>query len=514
MGPGSELAHGRDIDGVRAMHAQRGTRRQPCAQIGQRLMVTIGPIRADDHWLSLASRRTIDAIGTMTMRRSQRIARRSFARASAAARGRACRDRTPRARPSLLPRVPAVERDRPRLAVVDRRFPELADAAVGLRLPADPLQRALAGGPASTTSPRSVIAPSTNPPSSISRLPPLSTHVWCHFARSRSKMLRLDPVTPPLPRHSSSSAQPLWMRVMRFSPTRLPDGSCTSHSPTQKSNWRCSGAAQGCAGVGVRVAAPTQPIAPSSSGNAETGAWTRCIGFRRRVDDGAMVARKWPLKRANSRYATGPFNVPDVDAPSARAARSSHCRPGPATAGLSLRALIHRSCLDAIVEGRIAPGDRLPSARQLASDWRVSRNTVDDALAALQAEGCWSAASVPERSLRRAPPARDARLASRGRRALSAATRSLQLSRWSRDAAVVHAPGASPKPQAFIAGLPDVELFPHELWRRLIARRLRTSARALAGYLPSLGLPALQEATARHLAAARGLVCDPGRSSC
>ena len=73
------------------------------------------------------------------------------------------------------------------------------------------------------------------------------------------------------------------------------------------------------------------------------------------------------------------------------------------------------------------------------------------------------------------------------------------------------APGASPKPQAFIAGLPDVELFPHELWRRLIARRLRTSARSLAGYLPSLGLPALQEATARHLAASRGLVCEPGQ---
>ena len=87
----------------------------------------------------------------------------------------------------------------------------------------------------------------------------------------------------------------------------------------------------------------------------------------------------------------------------------------------------------------------------------------------------------------------------------------MQLSRWSRDAAVIHAPGASPKPQAFIAGLPDVELFPHELWRRLTARRLRTSARSLAGYLPSLGLPALQEATARHLAAARGLVCEPGQ---
>jgi GntR family transcriptional regulator / MocR family aminotransferase len=184
---------------------------------------------------------------------------------------------------------------------------------------------------------------------------------------------------------------------------------------------------------------------------------------------------------------------------------------GPATAGLSLRALIHRSCLEAIVDGRVAPGDRLPSARQLASDWRISRNTVDDALSALQAEGLLErrvgAGTFVTSSVARSRRAvRELRPPSAfGRDALT------QLSRWSRDAAFVHAPGASPKPQAFIAGLPDVELFPHDLWRRLTARRMRTSARSLAGYLPPLGLPALQDATARHLAAARGLVCEPGQ---
>ena len=54
---------------------------------------------------------------------------------------------------------------------------------------------------------------------------------------------------------------------------------------------------------------------------------------------------------------------------------------GPASAGLSLRALIRRSCLEAIVGGRLGQGERLPSARQLARDWHVSRTTVDDALA-------------------------------------------------------------------------------------------------------------------------------------
>jgi DNA-binding transcriptional regulator YhcF (GntR family) len=60
---------------------------------------------------------------------------------------------------------------------------------------------------------------------------------------------------------------------------------------------------------------------------------------------------------------------------------------GPATEGLSLRDQIYKTCLAAIVAGRLADGARLPSARQLALDWRISRNTVDDAIARLQAEG-------------------------------------------------------------------------------------------------------------------------------
>ena len=180
---------------------------------------------------------------------------------------------------------------------------------------------------------------------------------------------------------------------------------------------------------------------------------------------------------------------------------------GPAVAGLSLRALIRRSCLQAIVDGRLRHGARLPSARQLALDWRVSRNTVDDALAALQAEG------LVERRVGagtfvafRADP----HAAHRPPRPPSAVGRDAlaQLSRWGRNAAEVDAPHAAPKIRAFVAGLPDVRAFPHGLWRRLVARRLRSDAVRLAGYLPPLGLPALQQATARHLAAFRGVACD------
>ena len=196
---------------------------------------------------------------------------------------------------------------------------------------------------------------------------------------------------------------------------------------------------------------------------------------------------------------------------SARAASSFlPLQSGPAVAGLTLRALIRRSCLQAIVDGRIAHGQRLPSARQLARDWRVSRNTVDDALAALQSEGVierrvGAGTFVALRAEHRAPRRPPRPPSALGRDALA------QLSRWGRSAAEVDAPHASPRPRAFVAGLPDVGVFPHDLWRRLVGRRLRNDAVKLAGYLPPLGLLALQQATARHLVAFRGLECDPAQ---
>lgn len=42
---------------------------------------------------------------------------------------------------------------------------------------------------------------------------------------------------------------------------------------------------------------------------------------------------------------------------------------------------------DQILSGELAPGDRLPSSRDLASTWRISRATADKALSALRSEG-------------------------------------------------------------------------------------------------------------------------------
>jgi GntR family transcriptional regulator/MocR family aminotransferase len=182
---------------------------------------------------------------------------------------------------------------------------------------------------------------------------------------------------------------------------------------------------------------------------------------------------------------------------------------GPGAEGLSLRDQIYKTCLAAIVDGRLADRARLPSARQLAVDWRVSRNTVDDAIARLQSEGFLvrrvgdgTFVSAHARVTPRVRP-RLRRPSELGREALAG------VSAWGRSATGAHAPHSAPRAEPFLAGLPALDAFPLMLWRRLVARRLRVSGGGLLGYFPSLGYGPLREATARHLATTRGIACDP-----
>lgn len=182
---------------------------------------------------------------------------------------------------------------------------------------------------------------------------------------------------------------------------------------------------------------------------------------------------------------------------------------GPESAGHTRRSLVYKSCLKAIVEGRLARGTRLPSARELARDWRMSRNTIDEALLQLQSDGflerrvgdgTYVAQDLP-RTLARKPAA--LRPASRAAQA--------SYSAWAQRALHARLPGGSPQPRAFFAGFPALEFFPIDQWQRLTTRRYRTTGRELLGYMPSMGLPALREATARHLAVSRGVTCSPGQ---
>ena len=157
---------------------------------------------------------------------------------------------------------------------------------------------------------------------------------------------------------------------------------------------------------------------------------------------------------------------------------------------------------EAILEGSLRPGTRLPSTRTIAVDLGVARNTVLVAFEQLTAEGYLESrvgagtriASIEVRERRRRAPAgsrSETALSSRGRRL---STRS--------PSAVVSTPGA------FQPGQSDLAHFPHALWGRLLARHARNPRQEILTYNDTGGLAALQGAIADYLGAARGVRCE------
>lgn len=180
---------------------------------------------------------------------------------------------------------------------------------------------------------------------------------------------------------------------------------------------------------------------------------------------------------------------------------------GRESTGATRRSLVYKSCLQAILDGRLARGMRLPSARELARDWHLSRNTIDEALLQLQADGFLERRVGDGTYVTGRLPAP----VTRAPAALRPASRAAQASysAWAQRALHSRLPGGSPQPRAFFAGFPALDFFPLDLWQRLTTRRYRTAGRSLLGYLPSMGLWALRESTARHLAVSRGIACTP-----
>jgi len=161
-----------------------------------------------------------------------------------------------------------------------------------------------------------------------------------------------------------------------------------------------------------------------------------------------------------------------------------------------------------VTQGRLEPGCRLPSTRDLARQFGLSRGTVVTAFDMLLAEGYVEATSGSgtrvSRALSRAW--RAGRAAAMGsapssQRRLSAAAR--RLTAFPQHRAASH--------RAFRANQPALDLFPTSDWARVAARTLRdASASLLAGGDP-LGYRPLRVAIAEYLAVSRGVVCDPDR---
>jgi GntR family transcriptional regulator/MocR family aminotransferase len=171
---------------------------------------------------------------------------------------------------------------------------------------------------------------------------------------------------------------------------------------------------------------------------------------------------------------------------------------------------LYRGLRGAMLEGRLPAGARLPSTRTLAADLRLSRNCVLMAFDQLVAEGyvegrvgagTFVSATLPDTALTAWSAPRAAPGVTLPLRLSAHARRVMSMSRLP--------PPAPARPGLrydFRYGLPAVEHFPHETWRRLLARRARATSIRTLWYGPAVGFASLREAIATHLRAARGVV--------
>ncbi|MCL7426293.1 PLP-dependent aminotransferase family protein [Streptomyces sp. YS415] len=149
------------------------------------------------------------------------------------------------------------------------------------------------------------------------------------------------------------------------------------------------------------------------------------------------------------------------------------------------RAGLERALRDAVREGRLTPGTRLPATRKLADELGVSRNTVKGAYDQLVAEGYFTA--------RQGSGTQVASMAAEAAAPAEAAARARE-------------PLFDLRP-----GSPDVGAFPAAAWLRALRRAIATAPSLAYDYGDPRGRIELRTALSGYLGRARGVSAPPER---
>jgi GntR family transcriptional regulator/MocR family aminotransferase len=163
---------------------------------------------------------------------------------------------------------------------------------------------------------------------------------------------------------------------------------------------------------------------------------------------------------------------------------------------------------EAILEGRLKPGTRLPGTRDLARQHGLARGTIVAAFDQLRAEGYLEARrgsgthvsrTLPDDLLQVPRPShtRGPRTPRPERRLAHAASEVLPFASEEQGPA-----------RAFRANQPALDLFPTTLWAQVAARRYRRATQGLLLGCPALGYRPLREAIADYINQSRGVRCS------
>lgn len=149
--------------------------------------------------------------------------------------------------------------------------------------------------------------------------------------------------------------------------------------------------------------------------------------------------------------------------------------------GRGRRAALESALRQAIRDGRLAPGQWLPSSRALAAQFHLARGTVVEVYSQLAAEGY----------LRTRP---------------GAAT---EVAQGTLAPARVSAQRAAPRVVAdFRLGRPDLSMFPRQEWLRALRRAMQVTPHAELGPGDPRGSPRLRAVLADYLGRVRGVLTD------
>jgi len=174
---------------------------------------------------------------------------------------------------------------------------------------------------------------------------------------------------------------------------------------------------------------------------------------------------------------------------------------------------LHRQVYDgyreAILRGDLAPGQKIPSSRELALEMRVSRFPVLHAYAQLQAEGYFESqvgsgtfvsSTLPEQMMSSEQGTDSSERAPSGLRPIA-----------TRNALYPKFPRGSPLRGWGAFGLhqPASDQFPFQLWSELASRHSRNPKSASLQRIDPMGLQRFRVEICRYLRTARSVKCDP-----
>lgn len=176
---------------------------------------------------------------------------------------------------------------------------------------------------------------------------------------------------------------------------------------------------------------------------------------------------------------------------------------------------MHRQIFDwfqnAIAEGRLRPGCRVPSSRGLAGELGTSRIPVVNAYEQLHAEGYFETFAGVGTRVARSIPSGSFSQGKGGAPKTAGRYASIPVPRDLSTRGLSWAAGRScpwlETTGPFRVSLPALGHFPVNIWSKLVSRHTKAVTRSMLAYGAAIGYQPLREAIAEYVSAARGVRC-------